>query len=73
MPLPERWETRCLAPCQYVPDQEAKSLAQAAKIKAVNPDVLLFPYITGFLAQNSFKAQEAFNQPEHAAWWLRGK
>ena len=56
-----------------MPDQEAKSLAQAAKIKAVNPDVLLFPYITGFLAQNSFKAQEAFNQPEHAAWWLRGK
>jgi hypothetical protein len=57
-------------PHQYVSDQEAKSLAQAAKIKAVNPDVLLFPYITGFLAQNSFKAQEAFNQPEHAAWWL---
>lgn len=30
----------------FVPDQEAKSLAQAAKFKAANPDVLLFPYIT---------------------------
>lgn len=58
-------------PHWYKPDQEAKSLAQAAKFKAVNPDVLLFPYITGFLAQNSFKAQETFNQPEHADWWLR--
>ena len=55
----------------FVPDQEAKSLAQAAKFKAANPDVLLFPYITGFLAQNSFKAQAEFSDPEHEAWWLR--
>ena len=32
---------------RFVPDQEAKSLAQAAKFKAANPDILLFPYITG--------------------------
>ena len=58
-------------PHWFVPDQEAKSLAQAAKFKAANPNLLLFPYITGFLAQNSFKAQAAFNQPQHANWWLR--
>ena len=54
-----------------MPDQEARSLAQAAKFKAANPSVLLFPYITGFLAQNTFAAQAAFSTPAHADMWLR--
>ena len=58
-------------PGWYVPDQEAKTIAQAAALKAANPDIKLFPYITGFMAQTWFAAQAAFNQPEHEAWWLR--
>jgi hypothetical protein len=39
--------------------------------QAVNPDVHLFPYITGFMAQTWFQAQWEFDQPNHSAWWLK--
>ena len=58
-------------PGWWVPDQEAKSLAQAAAIKAVNPAIHLFPYVGGFMAETWFRAQWEFDQPEHAAWWLK--
>jgi hypothetical protein len=58
-------------PGWYVPDQEAKTIAQAAALKAANPDIKLFPYITGFMAQTWFAAQAEFNLPEHEAWWLK--
>ena len=46
-----------VGPGWWVPDQELQALRQAAAIKAINPDILLFPYITGFMAQTWFKAQ----------------
>lgn len=55
----------------FVPDQEARSIAQAAALKAANPDIKLFPYITGFMAQTWFAAQAQFDHPEHEAWWLK--
>lgn len=58
-------------PGWWVPDQEAKSLAQAAAIKAKNPSIHLFPYIGGFMAETWFKAQWDFTQPDHEAWWLK--
>jgi hypothetical protein len=39
-------------------------------MQAINPDILLFPYITGFMAQTWFQAQWQFDQPEHSSWWL---
>ena len=39
-------------PGWYIPDQEAKAIAQAAVLKAANPDIKLFPYITGFMEPN---------------------
>ena len=58
-------------PGWYVPDQEGKSIAQAAVLKAANPDIKLFPYITGFMAQTWFAAQAEFNKPENEHWWLK--
>ena len=58
-------------PGWWVPDQEARTIAQAAKLKAINPDIQLFPYITGFMAQNWFAAQAAFDTPAMSSWWLK--
>ena len=55
-----------------MPDQEERSIAQAAKLKAINPDIQLFPYITGFMAQNWFAAQAAFDTNKSmSSWWLK--
>jgi hypothetical protein len=64
-------EDHSKGPGWFVPDQEARAIAQAAALKAANPDIKLFPYITGFMAQTWFAAQSEFDQPEHQAWWLK--
>lgn len=60
-----------LGPGWWVADQEAQSIAQAAALKAANPNIQLFPYITGFMAQNWFQQQAAFDQANMSDWWLK--
>ena len=44
----------------FVPQATAMSIKQAAAIKAVRPDVPVFAYITGYLAQNTFEGEHWF-------------
>ena len=41
----------------FVPQATAMSIKQAAAIKAVRPDVPVFAYITGYLAQSTFEGE----------------
>eukprot|EP00040_Diaphanoeca_grandis_P005930 m.35160 g.35160 ORF g.35160 m.35160 type:complete len:523 (-) comp17094_c0_seq1:233-1801(-) len=58
-------------PNWWVPNEECNTLKQAAALKAANPDILLFPYITGFMTQTWFEAQAKFNKQNYSDWWLR--
>jgi hypothetical protein len=55
----------------FVPQATAMSIKQAAAIKAVRPDVPVFTYITGYLAQSTFEGGAKFAQPQYSDWWLR--
>ena len=48
----------------FVPQATAMSIKQAAAIKAVRPDVPVFTYITGYLAQSTFEGGAKFAQPQ---------
>ena len=41
--------------CDFVPQGTAMSVRQAAAIKAVKQDAVVFAYMTGFLAQSTFE------------------
>jgi hypothetical protein len=56
---------------RFVPQATAMSIRQAEAIKVVRPDVPVFAYITGFLAQSTFEGGAKFARPDYSDWWLR--